>query len=67
MLQPEKAKASTNNNTNPAFPGATIGFMHAISAIGTKFQRAEVMGPQSQKNVRQGTGQLNGSLYFDFR
>ncbi len=67
MLQPEKAKASTNNNTNPAFPGAKIGFMHAISAIGTKFQRAEVMGPQSQKNARQGSVPLNGALYFDFR
>ena len=67
MLQPEKAKASSNNNTNPAFPGATIGFMHAISAIGTKFQRAEVMGPQSQKNVRQGSVPLTGVLYFDFR
>ncbi|HSU50335.1 MAG TPA: glycoside hydrolase family 2 TIM barrel-domain containing protein [Segetibacter sp.] len=67
MLQPEKAKASANNNTNPPFPGATIGFMHAISAIGTKFQKAEVMGPQSQKNVRNGNESLTGNLYFDFR
>ncbi|WP_170234098.1 glycoside hydrolase family 2 TIM barrel-domain containing protein [Segetibacter aerophilus] len=67
MLQPEKAKASGNNNTNPAFPGNTIGFMHAISAIGTKFQKAEVMGPQSQKNGRQGSVPLTGALYFDFR
>lgn len=67
MLQPEKAKASANNNTNPSFPGNTIGFMHAISAIGTKFQRAEVMGPQSQKNARQGNVPLTGTLYFDFR
>lgn len=67
MLQPEKAKASGNNNTNPPFPGSSIGFMHAISAIGTKFQRAEVMGPQSQKNVHQGNEPLTGVLYFDFR
>ena len=67
MLQPEKAKASTNNNTNPPFPGATIGFMHAISAIGTKFQKAELMGPQSQKNARAGNEPLTGNLYFDFR
>ncbi|MCW3113127.1 MAG: glycoside hydrolase family 2 [Segetibacter sp.] len=67
MLKPEKAKASANNNTNPAFPDGNIGFMHEISAIGTKFQRAEVMGPQSQKNVRQGSVPLAGSLYFDFR
>lgn len=67
MLQPQKAKASANNNTNPPFPAATIGFMHAISAIGTKFQKAEVMGPQSQKNVRNGNEPLSGNLYFDFR
>jgi hypothetical protein len=67
MLQPEKAKASSNNNTNPPFPGNTIGFMHAISAIGTKFQKAEVMGPQSQKNGRHGSVPLTGALYFDFR
>jgi hypothetical protein len=41
--------------------------MHAISAIGTKFQQAEVMGPQSQKNVWQGSVPLTGTLYFDFR
>jgi beta-galactosidase/beta-glucuronidase len=67
MLKPEKAKASANNNTNPPFPDGNIGFMHAISAIGTKFQKAEVMGPQSQKNARQGSTPLTGELYFDFR
>ena len=67
MLQPEKPKATGNNNTSPPFPEGNIGFMHAISAIGTKFQRAEVMGPQSQKNVRQGNVSLTGTLYFDFR
>jgi len=41
--------------------------MHAISAIGTKFQKAEVMAPQSQKNVRKGNEPLTGNLYFDFR
>jgi hypothetical protein len=67
MLKPEKAKASGNNNTHPAFPESNIGFMHGISAIGTKFQKAEVMGPQSQKNVRPESGKLSGALYFDFR
>ncbi len=67
MLQPAKPKAAGNNNTSPPFPQGNIGFMHAISAIGTKFQQAEVMGPQSQKNVRQGSVPLTGTLYFDFR
>ena len=67
MLQPEKAKAAGNDNTSPPFAKGNIGFMHGISPIGTKFQSADVMGPQSQKNIRQGNVPLTGSLYFDFR
>ncbi|MEO8413019.1 MAG: glycoside hydrolase family 2 TIM barrel-domain containing protein [Ginsengibacter sp.] len=67
MLPPEKPKAAFNNNTSPPFPEGNIGFMQGISAIGTKFQRAEIMGPQSQKNTRQGSEPLKGTLYFDFR
>lgn len=67
LLKPEKPKGATNNNTSPPFPDGNIGIMHAIPAIGTKFNRPEVMGPQSQKNVRQGNGPVNGVLYFNFR
>ena len=67
MLQPQKAIASTNDNTSPPFPGGSIGFMHAISPIGTKFNKASVMGPQSRVNERQGNVPLKGVLYFDFR
>jgi hypothetical protein len=67
MLQPQKAKAAPNDYTAPPFPQGNIGFMHAISAIGTKFNQPKVLGPQSQKNVRQGNMPLKGELYFDFR
>jgi hypothetical protein len=67
MLQPARPKASPNNNTYPPFPDGSIGFMHAIDAIGTKFNRPEVMGPQSQRNVRHGSVPLMGTLYFDFK
>lgn len=67
MLKPERPKASPNNNTDPPFPVGSIGFMHGISPIGTKFNRADVMGPQSQRNFRQGNVPLSGALYFDFR
>ena len=67
MLQPARPKGATNNNTSPSFAEGNIGFMHAISAIGTKFNRPEVMGPQSQKNARQGSVPLTGVLYFDFQ
>ncbi|MEP7111026.1 MAG: glycoside hydrolase family 2 TIM barrel-domain containing protein [Ferruginibacter sp.] len=67
MLQPRKPKAAGNTNTSPPFPEGNIGFMHSISPIGTKFQNAGLMGPQSQLNVRQGSLPLTGVLYFDFR
>jgi len=67
MMQPQKPKAAFNNYTSPPFPDAGIGFMHAISAIGTKFQPADVMGPQSQRTVYHGSTPLKGTLYFDFR
>jgi len=67
MLQPAKPVGASNNNTSPPFPDGNIGFMHAISAIGTKFQPAEVMGPQSQKNTQLNYAPLSGVLWFDFR
>lgn len=67
MLKPGKAKNAPNDNTHPAFPAeGNIGFMHAISPIGTKFQPAEVMGPQSRKNVSL-NAPVQGTLWFDFR
>ena len=65
MLQTAKPKAAANNNTSPPFPGNTIGFFSSISAIGTKFQAAEVMGSQSQKNQPMSLP-FTGSLLFDF-
>lgn len=67
LLKPEKPKAAGNNNTSPPFPEGNLGFLHAIPAIGTKFNRPEVMGPQSQRNLRQGNVPLSGTLFFDFR
>ena len=69
MLKPARPKASPNNNTDPPFPGNTIGFFSAISPIGTKFQDAVKLGPQSQKNeaLPATSGPFKGSLYFDFR
>jgi len=51
MLHPAREKAAlTNNNVEPAFPEGAIGVLDGINPIGTKFQAADVMGPQSQKN-----------------
>jgi hypothetical protein len=67
MGKPENPKGAGNNNTSPLFPEGNIGFMHAISPIGTKFQRPEVMGPQSERTVPLAGVPLTGALYFDFR
>ncbi len=67
MLKPQKPKGAQNENTSPPFPEGNIGFMNAISAIGTKFQAAELLGPQSQKNMQMNYTPISGCLYFDFR
>ncbi|MBC8152237.1 MAG: glycoside hydrolase family 2, partial [Bacteroidetes bacterium] len=70
VLTPTSPKAANNANTVPAFPSGGISFMHGIPAVGTKFQKPETMGPQSQPNMlyaNGGTDTLSGVLYFDFR
>lgn len=67
MLEPAKQVGIRNNNTLPPFPGKTIGFFHAITPIGTKFNRPEVLGPKSQRNSSTSSKPLTGTLYFDFK
>ncbi|ARS40041.1 hypothetical protein CA265_10430 [Sphingobacteriaceae bacterium GW460-11-11-14-LB5] len=66
MFRPAReAAALSNNNVEPAFPEGSIGFLKGISAIGTKFQSALLLGPQSQKNKADGKT-FKGTLLFDF-
>jgi hypothetical protein len=47
-----------------------ISFMHGITAIGTKSQKKEDLGPQSQFNITFANGghdTQSGVLYFDFK
>ncbi len=67
MLKPAHPAGANNANTSPAFPEGNISFLQAISPIGTKFQPAEVMGPQSQKNMMLNYTPVSGTLWFDFR
>jgi beta-galactosidase/beta-glucuronidase len=67
MLKPLKPAGANNDNTSPAFAEGNIGFMNAIPAIGTKFQPAEKMGPQSQLNMQLNYAPVKGNLWFDFR
>ena len=68
LFTPEAAKYSVRGvrgTVNPPFPAGNISFLHGISAIGTKFTKAEVEGPQSQQNKYTGDT-LTGTLYFRF-
>ncbi len=67
MLKPLKPAGAINDNVSPPFPEGDIGFMNAISPIGTKFQSADKMGPQSQKNMQLNYAPISGNLWFDFR
>lgn len=67
MLQPLKPAGAFNDNTSPAFAAGNIGFMNAISPIGTKFQSADRRGPQSQLNMQLNYALVKGNLWFDFR
>lgn len=66
MLQPEKPKGAGNDFTTPPFPSGNLGFMRAISPIGTKFQAPEKMGPQSQKNMQLNNTPYAGVIWFEF-
>ena len=70
LFTPEAAKFSTpktgvRGEVNPPFPAGNISFLNGISAIGTKFTKAEAEGPQSRKNIYNGET-LKGTLYFKF-
>ena len=51
-------------NTKLNVPQTGIAFLHGIPAIGTKFDKPEVLGPQSQKNEASGT--YRGTVWFHF-
>ncbi|MGS2741010.1 glycoside hydrolase family 2 TIM barrel-domain containing protein [Sinomicrobium sp. M5D2P17] len=67
MLSPEKPRGAGNDYTSPPFPEGDLGFLHAISPIGTKFHAPETLGPQGQKNIMINYTPIKGRLWFDFR
>ena len=61
----------TPYNTAPAFPSGSISFMHGITPIGTKSQKAENMGPMGKTNMyydysKDPSYAKEITLYFDF-
>jgi hypothetical protein len=66
MLKTNDPKSANNTNTTVNYPKGNIGIMNAIQPIGTKFHKAEQMGPQSQKNVELNSP-YEGTIWLDFR
>ena len=66
LLKPDRPAGADNDNTHPPFPDGNVGFLHAISPIGTKFQKAEVMGPSGGKNIMLNNTPFKGELWIDF-
>ena len=67
MLHPSRESAALQNNyVEPPFPEGNIGFLSAISAIGTKFHPAKAMGPEGEINGGNNE-KKTGTLWFDFK
>ncbi|HEX8314683.1 MAG TPA: glycoside hydrolase family 2, partial [Flavisolibacter sp.] len=71
LLNPAVARSLGRANSMAVYPKAGgISFMHGITAIGTKSQKREDLGPQSGNNITFANGGQDtqvGQLYFDFR
>jgi len=69
LFKPEKPK-QVRGGTFPPFPEGDISFLYEIPAIGTKFKKAEFLGPKSQKGMfssHRGDKESPIKLWFDFR
>jgi hypothetical protein len=71
LFNPAIPKGLGRANSMAVYPGSGgLSFMEGITAIGTKSQKKEDLGPQSQPNLtfaNGGTDTQIGILYFDFR
>lgn len=65
LYTPAKPIGATNDNTTPRFPSGDISILHAINAIGTKFDLPAYHGPQGEKN-KIGWETISGTIFFDF-
>ena len=71
LLNPTVPKAAARTQSVANYPAAGgISFLHGIPAVGTKSQKTDDLGPQSQKNLTFANGGLDtftGVLYFNFQ
>lgn len=71
LFNPDTPKGLGRAHSMAVYPkSGGISFMHGITAIGTKSQKKEDLGPQSQNNITFANGGNDTQtevLYFDFR
>ncbi len=69
LFTPENPKL-ISGGVAPLFPAGDLSFLYEITAIGTKFQKADVMGSMSEKGMfksHRGDENYPIKLWFDFR
>jgi hypothetical protein len=69
LFTPQTASniSGVRGGVNPPFPSGDISILHGISAIGTKFSKADEEGPQGQKNIYTiDSKPLTVTLFFKF-
>ncbi len=64
MLAPQPPAHDGNGFTMPDFPETSLGFMHAIPPVGTKFQSPLQLGPSGMKNMQLNWTPVSGSLWI---
>lgn len=62
MLRPDAPVYAGSGHTVPPLPSTAFGFMHAIPAIGTKFQSPDKLGPSGCKNMQLNYSPVQGSI-----
>jgi len=69
LFKPEEPK-HVQGGVYPPFPDGDLSFLYEIPSIGTKFQQADIMGPNGEKGSFRGHRGDEGypiKLWFDFR
>lgn len=69
LFTPDNPQRRNNDNTLGIFPDGQLSVLNAISPVGTKFQQARELGPQSQQSYLLSRGHLQppgGKFYIRY-
>ncbi|WP_080905997.1 glycoside hydrolase family 2 protein [Parabacteroides sp. Marseille-P3160] len=69
LFTPDNPEQRNNDNTLGIFPNGQLSILNAISPVGTKFHKANQLGPQSQQNNFVSSSHaepLKGTVYIKY-